>query len=248
MTLPVVNAPTYFTNIPSTGKKIKYRPFLVKEEKILLIAMQEKENDTDVIYEAIKQMIRNCTFDQVDVDKLASFDLDWLFLQLKIRSSGAEQDMNFVCNKVLSVNDKKEPVVCGQVNNLIFDLNTVKLDKSDMPETKIMLTGTLGIKMKFPTFENVKKLEKILQKNDIGALFDSIHDFVDYVFDGETIYDQFTVEEFGLWLETLNNDQFNKVNGFFKSIPKLKAEINLCCEKCGATETVTREGLLSFLA
>ncbi len=150
MTLPILNVPTYNITIPSTKKQIKIRPFLVKEEKLLLIAIEEDSYDS--IFNACKQIITNCTFGAVDVDSLKSYDLEYLILQLRIKSRGPEVSLPFKC--VNEVNGK----ACD--NQLISKLNLeeVKLIETPNHSTRIMLTDNLGVVMKDPTVDDLSSL------------------------------------------------------------------------------------------
>jgi len=246
MTLPKLTTPTYTITLPSTGKEIKFRPFLVKEEKVLLIAMQESEGTT--LFDAVKQIIKNCTFDAVDIDKLTTYDLEYIFLQLRIKSKGNMVTLNFKCeNEIDGLENTKVP--CNHVNDIEFDLNEAKIDGSLKGEDIIILeeeTQT-GIKMKAPNFETTKNLQKALQTDDINAIYQAIPQYIDTIFQGETTFDEFEPEEFQEWIEELSDTQFGKIQEFFTKIPKLRAEIPIKCEKCGYEETITVEGLQNFL-
>lgn len=246
MTLPVINAPTYFIEIPSIkGKKFKFRPFLVKEEKILLIALQE--NDEEVLFNAIKQIIENCTFKAFDVDKLTTLDLEYIFLQLRKKSKGSEVDLAFKCENVVEVSEHGEHI-CGHVNTLKFNLDKVEIHEDKDHKDTIMLTETVGIKMKQPTLETSRNLQTAVKDNDLEKVYRIIPQYIDTIFEGETVYDEYSADEFQEFLESLSDSQFEKIQNFFVTMPRLRAEINIKCKKCEYAEQVVVEGLQNFLA
>jgi hypothetical protein len=239
MTLPVINTPTFVLELPSTKQKVTFRPFLVKEEKILLIALQDKKQET--IINAIKQIIVNCTFGKLDTSKLTTFDLEYIFLQLRIKSKGSEVELSFVCN------NEKDGQRCGQENGLKYDLGNIKIVTPEGHTDKIMLTDSICVVMKHPTLNDMAKIQSIVEKDDIAAIYDIIYDFVDTIAEGDTIY-SFTREELAVFIESLSEQQFNKLRGFFDTMPKLVGSIPIKCKKCGHQETIELEGLQSFLA
>ena len=241
MALPVLNTPTYTLEIPSTKQQTKYRPFLVKEEKIILIAMQETttENPSATV-DAIKQIITNCTFGQVNPDKLTSYDLEYIFLQLKKKSSGSKIDLSFTCQNKIGDN------ICGTDNMVNFSLEDVKLVGGDNRESKIMITDTIGIKLKDPTFSELEKFQS--SDRSIETLYGLLYTLIDTIFNGEEICTPDTQDELKEFVDNLPTDKFEKVREYFENIPKLKADIHIKCKKCGNDATVSLEGLQSFLA
>ena len=130
MALPVLETPSFHLEVPSTKKKIKFRPFLVKEEKILMIAMQDGGEDT--IFTAVKDIISNCTFNAVDVEKLTTYDLEWIFLQIRIKSKGSDVDLYFKCSNIINEATAEKfglevGVECGHTNEVSFNLEEVKV-------------------------------------------------------------------------------------------------------------------------
>ena len=242
MTLPVLSVPTYTLEIPSTKKSVKYRPFLVKEEKIILIAMQEMDGKIQVIVDAIKQIIKNCTFGALDTDVLTSYDLEYIFLQLKKKSSGAEVDLAFACQNEVAGQ------VCAQVNNIKLNLDDVKLTVPVNRSNKIMLAGSIGVVLKDPTLEDAAIAQEVMKSGDLEKIYEIVYGFIDTIFDGETIYEEYTKDELKEFIEALPGDQFQKIRDYFDTAPTLKTDLHIKCKKCGHEETVTLEGLQSFLA
>ena len=237
--LPIIKHPEYFLEVPSTKKKIKYRPFIVKEEKILLIAMQEKS--PDALVNAIKQIISACTFGNVDVDSLTVFDLEYIFLQLRIKSKGRDVPLAWKCGNIIN------EVTCNYVNTFDFNLEEVKVFTNPDHTNKIMITETIGIIMKYPTLETALELQKAIEADSIDQIYANTIQYIDTIFEGETIYDDYSEQDFKDFLDSLPKEAFEKIRNFFKTQPRLQAKINLCCEHCGHKEVVTSEGLQSFL-
>lgn len=226
--------------LPSTGKPIKYSSFLVRDEKALAMALTD--GTTPVIAATLKEIIKNCTFNQVDVDKLSSFDIEYIFLQLRSKSRGNMVELQYTCKN--EVNSQ----LCNEVNNFSVDLEKLTVDMKNAPSCKIMLTDTVGINMLYPTLDNVLDIQMALMNRNINAIYDKMGDFVECVFDGETIEDKFTNEEFSAWLGTLDQKQFKKIEEFFQKLPAVKSHTKVCCKKCSHKDEIVLEGLSSFLA
>lgn len=242
MSLPIVNAPIYTLEVPSTKKMVKFRPFLVKEEKLLLIALQDDKKESAMV-NTLKQIIKNCTFGQVDVESLSVTDTEYIFLQLRAKSKGDEVDVAFKCSNEVN------GVVCDTVNNLKINLQDVKVEKNDKHSNKIMLTDTIGIVLKEPTLNDIAVLQEKLGDDTatVKDIFESINEFIDTIFDGETIYEEYSKEELSEFIESLSDMQFQKIKDFFETMTKLKLDVHITCKKCGHKETVILEGLQSFL-
>lgn len=247
MNLPKLDTPVYTTQLPSDGKEIKYRPFLVKEEKVLLIALQEKTNQA--MLDAVKQIISNCTFEAHDVDKFTSYDLEWLFLQIRIKSKGEMAKLVFKCKNQIMNGDETEE--CGEEIRLQYDLQSVEVEGAGRETNKkIMLDDAkqIGMILVHPTFESTQKLIQAIDSKNNDVIGEVLFDYVDTVFAGEKTYDDFTQDEFSLWLETLSTAQFQLLKDFFNDIPRLSAVIPIRCPSCENESDVTVQGLASFLA
>lgn len=246
MSLPKINTPTYTLTIPSTKKQIKFRPFLVKEEKILLIAIQEQE--TTALFDAVKQVIKNCTFDAVDVDNLTTYDLEYLFLQIRIKSKGGTVTLSFQCEAMISGKDMQPAAPCSCINDIEFDLTKVQIEGEALTKKIILEESTqIGIILKAPTFKTTTEMQTVLESNSVDSIYKALPQYIDTIFEGEKVYDDFTPEELQDWIEELSEENFEKIQQFFYNIPRLKAKINVKCTACGYEEAVTLEGLQNFL-
>ena len=227
--LPTLDTPVFVTVIPSTKQEIRYRPFLVKEEKILLMALEGR--DLVEIKIAINQILKTCIIDEVDIDNLPVFDIEYLFLMVRSKSVGEIIEFNIGHTKQTECNHKTEVAI---------NLNEVEII-GDIQDGKLMLTDTIGVKMHYPTIKAVELLGN--NKKDIVSVIASC---IDFVFDKENVYDDFTNEELVDWLDNLNRDQYQEINDFFASAPKLSYEIKWKCPACGEEDSSVIEGLNNF--
>lgn len=237
MALPLNSTPTYNLEIPSTGKEIKYRPFLIKEEKALLIAQQSE--DPIVMVDSLKDVIKSCIKDKdVDVESLATFDLEYIFSQIRAKSVGEVVELNLRCD---TCTDEKA-VAAVQV-----DLTTIKVEKDPTHTNKIGLYDDVGVVLKYPSIEIVKKLEST-DSNDIESVFGIIVECIDYIYTTEEVFnakDQ-TKEELMEFLNNLSSEQFVKIQQFFEKMPRLSHKISYNCPVCGKEHNKVLEGLQSF--
>ena len=248
MGLPKIAVPEYSLILPSNGKEVKYRPFLVKEEKILLIAM-ESENE-DQITAAAKNVIQNCVYGDIEVDELPIFDVEYIFLWLRAKAKGEMIELSYNC-----------PTCEAQIP-ASFNIENVKVEKQDDHEQKIQLTDDLGIVMKYPNLKlqnEIQKLDSNETLSDIEQLFETVRLCIDYIYDTEKMYSNkdHTAQEMSEFLDSLTDDQFQKISKFFDTAPKLRHTIKIVCNNptgtkgkkksvCGYTEDVVLEGLQSF--
>ena len=237
MALPINSStPVYTLTIPSTEQLVKFRPFLIKEEKALLIAQQSE--DPIVMVNSLKEVINACIKDEVNVDALATFDLEYIFTQLRAKSVGEIVDLQLRCDTCV---DEKA------VATVKIDLTTIKVEKAADHISKISLYNDVGITLKYPTMDVIKKLESLDQSN-IESVFDVIVDCIDYIYTTDEIFyakDQ-TKAELTEFLNNLTSDQFVKIQKFFETMPKLKHEIDYSCPVCGKEHHKILEGLNSF--
>lgn len=235
MALPQNSSPIYTLEVPSTKAKLKYRAFLVKDEKALMIAQQSEE--PSVMIDTLKDIIKSCVKDPIDVDKLASFDLEYIFLQLRSVSVGELVDVLMKCD---TCEDEKA------VMKVTLNLKDIKVNIPEKHNKKIPLFDSVGVVMKYPTFDLIKRLEGMGE--DIESVFNVIVECIDYIYDADQIYpakDE-TQEELHSFLYNLTTDQFTKVQEFFASIPKMTKNIKYNCPVCGKAHDKTLEGLSSF--
>ena len=236
MALPKLEHPTYELEIPSTGKKIKYRPFVVKEEKVLLLALQS--DDAESIQDAVRNLLTACIQTRgVKIDELATFDLEYIFLQIRAASVGEMIEMQVTCL------DDGETRVTTQIN-----LHNVKVIKPEGHTNKIMLDDKVGVIMKYPGFDRFVEgsiIEKNVTSDDV---FEILADSIDQMFDADTVYDSSTTtrKEKIEFVEKFTNEQFEKIQKFFETAPKLSHTFSVVNPKTGEKSEYTIEGLQSF--
>lgn len=242
MSLPTPPVPTYELSLPSSGKKIKFRPFLVKEEKILLLAMDEDENgniDSDKALAAVKDILRGCILTKIDVDSLATFDLEYLFLRIRAVSAGEEVKMKVTCL------DDQQTVV-----NVNINLLDIEVEKDPKHTNKIMLSDTMGMVMKYPgigQFVNLTLINNDLKTAD--EVFENLAECVDQIFEGEEVWDSESMSKKDIieFVEKMTQQQFEQVQNFFDTMPILRYKFKVRNPNTGVESEYTLEGLQSFL-
>lgn len=244
MALPKIQAPIFELTLPSTGQQVKYRPFLVKEQKILLMALESKE--APEMLRAIKQIITNCSIDEIKVDNLPMFDLEYFFLRLRAKSIGEEVEL------ALSHYDNinKNGDTCEHKTKYTINLMEVEVEKDESHTTKIVLDedSGVGIVLKYPTIALADKMQNANNKNQMDAIVDIVTQSIDYIFDNENTYPakEQTKQELTDFINNLSQEQFAKLNNFFNTMPKLRQTIRWECEKCGTRDSITLEGMANF--
>jgi len=239
MALPKIDAPIYELELPLSKKQIRFRPFLVKEQRNLMMAMESDDKDT--IEKNIKQVLHNCTLTKgVDVESLPILDVEYYFIQLRARSVGEVVDNKYRCEN--DVNGQ----ICNNSMEVKFNLLEIKLDKTGSLNDEIKLTDQIVIKMKYPQFSILEKTSKTENASEMA--FNMIVDSVESIFDGEQYYyaNETPRQELVEFIESLNHDQFAKIEGFFNSLPKLNKKIECVCGKCGFKHLIEVEGLENF--
>jgi hypothetical protein len=235
MTLPMMQTPTYELTIPSTKKKVKFRPFLVKEQKALMIAQHSEDPQTMI--DTLKDIIKNCV-QNTDVNKLAMFDLEYIFLQLRAKSIGEIADVVYSC---LQCNDPKAKVT------LNIDLSTINVEFNKDHKETIELFGDVGVKMRYPGLDLLSKVDEIDMNSPDDAL-KVISQCIEYIYDGDKIYDakDQTAEELNEFLENLTDAQFKKIKLFFETMPKLKKNVQFDCPVCKFHHNYNIQGINNF--
>ena len=235
MALPQVVLPTYELEIPSNGKKIKYRPFVVKEEKLLLLALETE--DEKEIENAVKTLLKGCIQSRVKIEDLAIFDLEYIFLQIRAVSVGEVVEMNVTCK------DDNETQVRYNLN-----LTEVKVNKPEGHSSKIMLSDDLGIMMKYPAWKEFVTGSIMGKSATADGIVDIVASCIDQIFDAEDVYDSSTTskKEFVQFVEGLTNSQFEKIQEFFESTPRLEHSFIVKNPKTGEPSEFTISGLASF--
>ena len=234
MTLPTINTPTYELTVPSTKEKITYRPFLVKEEKILLLALED-ENEKSMA-RALKQIVSNCTSGVNDIDKLPLFDLEYMFLRIRAKSVGEVADLKLLCE------DDGKTYVDVQI-----PLEEIEVSFTEGHTNQIKLNDEVTVEMRYPTFE---MLGLAPENMNVEKTFQLIGSCIERIYEGETVHERadFSNKELGEFLDSLSSEQFQNVQNFFETMPKLKHEVKFKNPKTKKNNTVTLEGLQSFFA
>ena len=239
MALPKLDVPTYEIELPVSKTKIKYRPFLVKEQRNLLMAIESAESST--IQQNIKDILYNCTLTEgVNIEKLPIIDVEYYFVNLRAKSVGEVVESRYRCNNVV------EGVECGNIMEKEVDLTQIQVQMNEDISAEIKLTSNISIKLKYPEFGIVKDSLQYENINDVT--FHMIARSIEYIYDGEQFYyaTESTTEELMEFVEGLNQEQFGKIENFFNNLPKLKETLDIKCSKCGFEHKIEVEGLESF--
>jgi hypothetical protein len=239
MALPKIDTPVYELNLPLSKKHIRFRPFLVKEQKNLLMAMEADDKET--IERNIKQVLTNCTITEgIDVNTLPVVDVEYYFINLRARSVGELVENKYICNHIV---DDKE---CKNKMEVSFNLLDIQVEQNNKSNDIIELTDKISVKLKYPEFSLVEKLNK--KQTAAEVAFEIVADSIEYVFDGEQYYyaSEEPREELMKWIESLQQEQFSKLEVFFDNLPKLKKNVEIKCSKCGFDHNIELEGLESF--
>ena len=236
MALPTMDLPTFELVLPSTKKKIKYRPFLVKEEKILLLALESKDEKN--IRDAVIQLLRSCISSKIKIENLSTFDLEYIFLNIRAVSVGEIVEMKITCS------DDNETEVPYNLN-----LQEIKVHFPKGHSNKIMLTDNTGVIMRYPSFNrfvesNFGEGKEMTQETVTEIIAESI----DQIFQGEDVYDQSTTtpKEFIEFVDSLTNEQLSKLQVFFETAPKLQHTFKLTNPNTGVESEYTISGLQNF--
>lgn len=239
MALPMNATPIYTLTIPSTGKDFKYRPFLVKDEKALLIA--QESDDNVVILDTIKEVIKSCAKSEINVDTLPSYDIEYIFLQLRSMSIGELVEMLFRCDEDHGDQNSKA------VTKITINLKNIKVDRVEGHTNKIPLFDNVGVVMKYPTFDTLKKLDET-DSSEMDDVFTVMVDCIDYIYSDEEVFPSkdLTPQELTDFLNNLTSAQFDKIQQFFRTIPTLRLDIQYKCPVCGKQHDKYLEGLQSF--
>ena len=230
MALPEIATPTYTLTIPSTKKKVKYRPFLVKEQKILILAMENE--DQEQILDAITNTIKSCLITKVDMTTLALFDIEYLFLQIRARSISEEIEMRVTCA------DDGETTV-----DVKFMVDDVKVNFPKGHTNIVKLDGDLTIEMQYPDLDYFTKINFMDEKVDEYEL---VAKCIKRVYVGEDDFTSDSLDESKAWVEGLTNNQFEKIQQFFETMPTLRHVLKVKNPKTKVVNEVVLEGLSDF--
>ena len=239
MPLPKITTPTYELVLPSTGKTVKYRPFLVKEEKVLVIALESEDNKQ--ITNAIKAVLRACVLTKgIKVENLPTFDIEYLFLNIRGKSVGEELEVNIICP-----DDEKTQVP------VLIDLDDIKINKSEEHTNKIKLDSNLMMEMAYPSLDQfIKNNFDFNETNQMDQSFALIASCIDKIYSEDEVWAtaDCTKKEVNEFLESMNSSQFKEIEKFFETMPKLSHTIKVKNPSTGVESDVVLEGLASFFA
>jgi len=232
MNLPKLETPKYQLTVPSTQKEINFRPFLVKEEKILLIAQESGEEPNFI--RAMKDIVNSCTFGEIDAGNLASFDLEYIFLQLRSKSVGEDADLGLKCEE------------CEEANAVKINLEVIEISKENPLPNKIQLTDEIGIIPQYIKVNDLIRISEIEQSGDV--LTESIAASIESIYDKANVYPmaEASSKDKGEFVDSLNNTQMKQIEEIFSSAPKLKETVSFTCKKCGAKNKQLLAGIESF--
>jgi len=237
MPLPKISTPSYHLTLPSTGKEIKYRPFLVREEKLLVLALESE--DTKQITEAIKTVIKSCIETRgVKVETLPTFDIEYLFLNIRGKSVGEEIEVNIICP------DDGETTVPVKIN-----VDEIEVKKFDGHDKKIKIDDNIMLEMKYPSLDQfIKNNFDFSAANDMDQAFDLISSCIDTIYTEDEVWStsDVTKKEITEFLDQMNSLQFKKIETFFETMPKLSHKIIVTNPKTKVENEVVLEGLSSF--
>lgn len=227
MPLPVLEAPTYNLSVPSTKKKLKYRPFLVREEKILMIA-QESENETQIL-QAVKDIITSCTFEKIDVNNIPMYDIEYIFLKIRAKSVGEVVSFQLKCEE------------CGEYNKVEVNLEDVEVQFPQKEiDANIQLNDSIGVTLKPLRMSDIKKGD--------DQITDAIIATIDTIYDSDNVYSASACsrKEMQEFVDSLSHQHLEKIQEFILNQPTLKHTIEYTCEKCGHKNSYELNGLQSF--
>lgn len=236
MALPISTTPIYNLIVPSTEQTVQYRPFLVKEEKALLIAQQSE--DPVVMINTLKDVIKSCVKDNIDIDRLATFDIEYIFTQIRAKSVGEVVELIFLCDTCDDENAKVK---------VAFDLTKLKVEKDPAHKNKISLFDDVGVVMKYPGIEVIDKLQSS-NSQSMDQIFDVIIECIECIYTQNEVF--YTKEqsktEMSSFLENLTSEQLGKIQTFFETMPKIRQEVDYTCPVCGKVHHKYLEGINSF--
>ena len=239
MPLPKISTPTYELELPSTGETIQYRPFLVKEEKVLVIALESE--DSKQITTAVKSVIKNCILSKgIKVENLPTFDIEYLFLNIRGKSVGEDLDVNIVCP------DDEETQVVVNIN-----LDDIKVQKSEEHTNRIKVDDSIMMEMKYPSLEQfIKNNFDFSDKNAMDQSFELIASCIDKIYTEDEVWASADIskKEVVEFLESMNSSQFKDIEKFFETMPKLSHTIKVKNPNTKVESEVVLEGLASFFA
>jgi hypothetical protein len=244
MALPKIDLPVYELELPLSKKKISFRPFLVKEQRNLLMAMES--DDVETVEQNIRQVMINCTLTEgINFDSLPIIDVEYYFLNLRARSVGEVVSNRYRCNNEVTKEDG-EIKECGNMMDVDVNILDIKVEHQGEFTNEIQVTDKIVVKLKYPEFSFLNRAKNI--ESATGLAFDMIAESIESIYDGEQFYyaSETPPDELVEFVESLNQEQFAKLEQFFLNLPKLNKRIEMDCKKCGFHHIIDVEGLESF--
>lgn len=235
MSLPVLTTAKYTLKLPSTGEVIEFRPYLVKEEKLLMIA--QESGDSEQMIKAIMDLVKSCTFGQADPKDICLFDLEYIFLKIRAKSVGEISTVTLQC-------EKEE---CKAKTEVDINLDEIEVEFPQETSDTIQLTDTIGIKMNYAKVSRLLEVSRDI-KNDVEAFISLAISCIEHIYDDEKIYkaEESSIKELNEFIDSLDRKQFNSLQEYVLNMPRLQKEVTFKCIKCGHEQTVLIEGLQNF--
>jgi hypothetical protein len=236
--LPKIDVPTYEIAIPSTQESITVRPFTVKEEKLLLMAMESKDNEE--IIKTVKQIISNCLIKgKIDIDKLPFFDVDFLFVFLRGKSIGETVEVSLTCNNVVDGHK------CGNVFETDMDIAKCEIQNKDGISSDIKLNAKQGVKMRYPNYSSMRRAE---MGNPIDVKTNVIVNSIEHIYDAKGMYSykDYSKQELKEFVESLTEEGYNKMQAFVDNFPTIAVKLEATCNKCGFHHQVRYTDFFDF--
>lgn len=235
--LPKIDAPTYTINLPVSKTELIFRPFLVKEQKILLMAMESQDEKT--VETNIRQILQNCVITDIDINKLPMVDVEYYYLNLRAKSVGEVIETKYKCEN--DVGGKP----CGTPLNISYNILEVDIKIPDVKDN-IAITGKVGVKMRYPSFEVLEKMKQTESLTDIS--FEFILACIDYIYDEDAMYYSHEIprEEIIEFLDSLTKEQFDNIEKFIDNVPTIEKKVEIKCPGCGFDHSITIKDLNGF--
>jgi hypothetical protein len=231
--LPRPTAPIYTLTIPSTQKTVRYRPFVMSDVKSLLLA--QMSSNVEVMINTLREIIKSCVVDQIDVDSLATFDIEKIFCMLRAKSVEENVSLLITCEH------------CKEKTKMLFDITKIDVKFKEDHQKSFILYDNVGVCMKYPNYETLLKIQQT-PKDDLDSIFDVMVDCVDYIYDDKQMYspNEVTREEMLEFFYNLTQQQMEKVEHFFETMPTFKHDISFTCPSCNGVSEITIEGIQNF--
>jgi hypothetical protein len=239
--LPKLDHPSYEVKIPSNKKSYTFRPYTVREQKILLM-MQDSETSIEELTRCIINLIESCSTTPVSIKQLTYFDVEYLFLKIRAKSVGETTKVSFKCNNIA------DDAICGTVNEFEISLDDIEVSFDNTISNEIQVTKDIYIKLRYPNILSAKALELYNDTKEVAHLVNVIYNDIEAIMDSEKIYDDYSAEELTEFINSLDLTAFKNILNFYINTPKLKKDITFKCKKCNYSDVITLSGLSDFFA